>query len=599
MTEKAISALAAALDRALVGQEDAKTGVLLALLAREHAYLEGPPGVGKSRLAEAGVHAASGSPIQLALHRDTRLQDLVGPVQLRREPYGEGQRLRHQTLPGPLLGAELVLLDDLDRAPAQALGPLLRILGERCWQGQALPLESVIATGGPERIDAYADPLEPGSLDRFAIQVRMPGLLYAQRWDCARVLLEGRVELSPGPVIDLCTRRRLQEQARRLPMPRSVQRAYVDLVLRLQRFAAGGMPLSDRTFGRAALRVLRAHALLRGASRVERTDLRALRYMLGRRLPDLTRDQFEELLAEAGRPAAPWLGPSAAAAGAAWGAAGAAGAEPIRARAGRVRSWELQPGARAPGMDEAQVERVLRALEGRFERGYAGLEEDPGGSPRSYRTLRGLDEVFDADPVELIGYLDGTRPGLPRSFRRERRRAGGQVALLRDVSASMEGRLGRWAGRVVAGLVRAGARRRMRIGYVEFNHDARRFHAGGRFFHRRYTSLLELAASSRAAGRTSYQAPLQVALNEFRARAGRNRHIVLLTDGVPVLGDPEVRRERTLARRLGVQVHTVFLGLGEHPPVLDAIARETGGLCFVGQPRPGGGLRVLGLGEGT
>ena len=49
MTEKAISALAAALDRALVGQEDAKTGVLLALLAREHAYLEGPPGVGKSR----------------------------------------------------------------------------------------------------------------------------------------------------------------------------------------------------------------------------------------------------------------------------------------------------------------------------------------------------------------------------------------------------------------------------------------------------------------------------------------------------------------------------------------------------------------------
>ena len=245
------------------------------------------------------------------------------------------------------------------------------------------------------------------------------------------------------------------------------------------------------------------------------------------------------------------------------------------------------------------MERVLRALEGRFERGYAGPEEDPGGSPRSYRTLRGLDEVFDADPVELTGYLDGTRPGLPRSFRRERRRASGQVALLRDVSASMEGRLGRWAGRVVAGLVRAGARRRMRIGYVEFNHDARRFHAGGRFFHRRYTSLLGLAASSRAAGRTSYQAPLRVALNEFRARAGRNRHIVLLTDGVPVLGDPEVRRERRLARRLGVQVHTVFVGLGEHPPVLQTIARETGGLCFVGRPRPGGGLRVLGLGEGA
>ena len=34
-------------------------------------------------------------------------------------------------------------------------------------------------------------------------------------------------------------------------------------------------------------------------------------------------------------------------------------------------------------------------------------------------------------------------------------------------------------------------------------------------------------------------------------------------------------------------------------PVLHTIARETGGLCFVGRPRPGGGLRVLGLGEGA
>ena len=245
------------------------------------------------------------------------------------------------------------------------------------------------------------------------------------------------------------------------------------------------------------------------------------------------------------------------------------------------------------------MERILRALEGHLERGYAGLEEDPGGSPRRYRMLRGLDEVFDADPSEVVDYVDGVRPGWPRSFRRERRRRSGTLAILRDISASMEGRLSRWAGRVVAGLVRAGARRHMRVGYVEFNHDAHRFHVGGRFFHRRYASLLGLAASSRAVGRTNYEMPLRVALSEFRARAGRNRHIVLLTDGLPVLGDPEVRRERALARRLGVQVHTVFVGLGEHPPVLDAIARETGGLCFVGRPRAHGGLRVTELGEGA
>ncbi len=68
---------------------------------------------------------------------------------------------------------------------------------------------------------------------------------------------------------------------------------------------------------------------------------------------------------------------------------------------------------------------------------------------------------------------------------------------------------------------------------------------------------------------------------------------MLLTDGVPVLGDPYVRRERALARELGVKVHTVFLGLGECPEVLDEISRETRGLCFVARPRPDGRLTVL------
>ena len=108
----------------------------------------------------------------------------------------------------------------------------------------------------------------------------------------------------------------------------------------------------------------------------------------------------------------------------------------------------------------------------------------------------------------------------------------------------------------------------MRIGYVEFNHEAERYSAAGAFFHRRYTRLLSLAARRRAEGRTSYEAPLRTALTEFRGSAGRERHIVLLTDGIPVLGDPGVRSERALARQLGVKVHTVFIGLGDCPEVL-------------------------------
>jgi uncharacterized protein with von Willebrand factor type A (vWA) domain len=133
----------------------------------------------------------------------------------------------------------------------------------------------------------------------------------------------------------------------------------------------------------------------------------------------------------------------------------------------------------------------------------------------------------------------------------------------------------------------------MRLGYVEFNHEAERFEAGGAFFHRRYRRLLALASRRRAEGRTNYEAPLRSALHELRRSAGRERHVVMLTDGVPVLGDPLVRRERALARELGVKVHTVFLGLGECPEVLDEISRETDGHGFAVRPQPDGRVTVL------
>ena len=40
------------MDRCIVGHEETKKGILLALVAREHVYIEGPPGTAKTMLAE-------------------------------------------------------------------------------------------------------------------------------------------------------------------------------------------------------------------------------------------------------------------------------------------------------------------------------------------------------------------------------------------------------------------------------------------------------------------------------------------------------------------------------------------------------------------
>jgi uncharacterized protein with von Willebrand factor type A (vWA) domain len=211
--------------------------------------------------------------------------------------------------------------------------------------------------------------------------------------------------------------------------------------------------------------------------------------------------------------------------------------------------------------------------------------------------MRGLEDFFDADPVEGWLYASAQLPEPPRVLRRERPGSGGAVAVLRDVSASMEGRLSSWAGDVVLGVVGLARRARMGLGYLEFNHRAECYTDAGRFFHRGYAALTRLATRARCEGRTSYEAPLGAALQAFLHVPDRSRHIILLTDGVPVVGDPEVSAARRLARQLRVKVHTVFIGLGDCPEVLDRLSLETGGLRFRARPSLRGPLRVRERGE--
>ncbi len=601
MASPEIQRLRAGLEPALHGQDDAKLGLALALLAREHAYLEGPAGCGKSALARALAHAAGARFAELAFHRDTSAAELLGEVRLRRESLARGERIMLELARGPSSAAEVLLLDDLSRAPGEAIGLLLRALGERRLGSHSLPLETAVATSGSPDVESYSDPLEPTQLDRFAIQIRMRGLIGARRFAVARAALDREPAPAPPP-LDTEVRQDLQRQAAALPIEPAARAAVLRAVERLA-LAAGAEPvlLSDRAFARAAPAIMRAHALVRGAPRVQPEDVRALRFMLARRIPESLEADVGAILEEAiqadvradpagARPAA------AERTGAAPGAGGGSpdAAIPVESLEARDRSLAaVEPTASARGGDEAAaVESLTRALAGRLERGAVERGEDPGGSPRSLRRMRRLDEILDADPVDALLYVEGRAPAGARVLRRERRNAGGSLAVLRDVSASMEGRLARWAGEVVSGIVRVGARRRMRLGYIEFNHEAERFASGGAFFHRRYRRVLSLAQRRRAEGRTNYEAPLRAALGELRASAGRERHIVLLSDGVPVLGDPTVASERALARRLRVKVHTVFLGSGECPAVLDELSRETDGLRFAAKPGPGGRLTL-------
>ena len=69
--------LRAVLDDHVVGQRQVKEGILLALMTREHIYLEGPPGVAKTFIAEITAQATALSSYVYQFHRDTKLSELV------------------------------------------------------------------------------------------------------------------------------------------------------------------------------------------------------------------------------------------------------------------------------------------------------------------------------------------------------------------------------------------------------------------------------------------------------------------------------------------------------------------------------------------
>ena len=82
-----------AMDRYVVGHDDVKEAIMLGLIAREHIYLEGPPGTAKTMLAEITSEAADLQFFFYQLHRDTRLAELVGDTVIFRERDETGGEL--------------------------------------------------------------------------------------------------------------------------------------------------------------------------------------------------------------------------------------------------------------------------------------------------------------------------------------------------------------------------------------------------------------------------------------------------------------------------------------------------------------------------
>ncbi len=306
MTE-GLARLRALLDRHVVGHDEAKDALLLALLCREHVYIEGPPGAAKTRMAEVAARGSSMAFFYYQLHRDTRLAELVGDVVIERRPLdgAPGERIHQAIEPGGILTAEVCVLDDISRAPGEALNVLLRILNERKFGERPIPLLCAIATGNPMHDEYYNEPLDPANLDRFAIHLSVRSLVGSSDRDGARVLIDrfadGLVVEQPEaePVCDRGTFDRLFAQLQTIALPDAVKDALLDLFrILVTEYGCNetNALLTDRSFLVKAVKLLRGRALLAGRGAVEPQDLDVLRWMTTFRIPEEIHAQMPAIL---------------------------------------------------------------------------------------------------------------------------------------------------------------------------------------------------------------------------------------------------------------------------------------------------------------
>lgn len=154
----------------VIGQEAVVDQLLIALLANGHLLMEGLPGLAKTRTIKTLAKNLESQFSRIQFTPDLLPSDITGT-----EMYtGEGAGGKFVFQPGPVFG-NLILADEINRAPAKAQAALLEAMEERqvTVAGTTHPLPElflVLATQNPiEQEGTY--PLPEAQMDRFLLHV--------------------------------------------------------------------------------------------------------------------------------------------------------------------------------------------------------------------------------------------------------------------------------------------------------------------------------------------------------------------------------------------------------------------------------------------
>jgi MoxR-like ATPase len=262
--------------RVVVGQDRFLERVMVALLAQGHLLVEGMPGLAKTLTVRTLAAALRGSYKRIQFTPDLVPADLVG-TRIYNQKTGE-----FGTTLGPVF-ANLLLADEINRAPAKVQSALLEVMQERqvtiAGESHKVPSPFVVmATQNPIETEGTY-PLPEAQVDRFMMKV-----LVDYPSDDEEFVIVERVIGAPATVAAVASMGQLaelQQQCRQLYVDPSLIQYAVKLVGATRRPAQHGLAdlaplISYGASPRASIALIesaRALAFLRGRGYVLPEDL--------------------------------------------------------------------------------------------------------------------------------------------------------------------------------------------------------------------------------------------------------------------------------------------------------------------------------------
>jgi len=166
-----LAAVRAEVGKAVVGQDGAVTGLIIALLARGHVLLEGVPGVAKTLLVRSLSQALSLDTKRVQFTPDLMPGDVTGSL------VYDARSAEFSFRAGPVF-TNLLLADEINRTPPKTQASLLEAMEERqvSIDGVPRPLPEpfiVAATQNPVEYEGTY-PLPEAQLDRFLLKLTVP-----------------------------------------------------------------------------------------------------------------------------------------------------------------------------------------------------------------------------------------------------------------------------------------------------------------------------------------------------------------------------------------------------------------------------------------